>query len=61
MGFMMRRTASQRLGSSFKRTSEACKALHERGLISLEGDSKRNRIYRSPEVLEAYMAIEALR
>ena len=53
--------ASQRLDSSFKCTSEACKALHERGLISLEGDSKRNRIYRSPEVLEAYMAIEALR
>lgn len=53
--------AAQRLGSSFKRTSEACKVLHERGLIFLDGQPKRNRVYRSPEVLEIYLAIDALR
>ena len=53
--------AADRLGASFKRASEACKQLEAAGVITLATEAKRNRIYQSPEVLEAYMAIDALR
>lgn len=55
------RMVEQRLGCSFKRASEACKALEADGIIELRHQAKRNRIYSSPEMLAAYMDIDALR
>lgn len=49
------------LGCSYKRASEACKALEEAGIIEQVAPGKRNRVYESSDVLDAYMAIDALR
>ena len=48
-------------GCSFKRASEGCKLLESAGVLQLQSQVKRNRIYFSPEVLNAYMSIDALR
>ena len=53
--------AADRVGCSFKRASEACKQLKEAGVLHLVAEVKRNRIYYSDEVLNAYMQIDALR
>ena len=55
------RMVEERLDCSFKRASEACKVLQDAGFIELRDQVKRNRIYSSPAVLDAYMAIDALR
>lgn len=55
------RMVEERCGCSFKRASEACKVLEESGAIQLQGASKRNRVYCSEGVLNAYMSIEALK
>ena len=48
-------------GGSFKRVSEACKLLEQEGVLKLEKQVKRNRIYYSEEVLSTYLQIDALR
>ena len=53
--------AADYLGCSFKRASEGCKQLLDAGLVEQVSPGKRNRIYRCPEVLDAYLAIDALR
>jgi Fic family protein len=53
--------AADKVGCSFKRASEACKQLQEMGILSLLADVKRNRVYYSPEMLEIYLDIDALR
>lgn len=55
------RMVEERLDCSFKRASEACKVLQDAGIIELRDPVKRNRIYSSPEVLDAYLSIDALR
>lgn len=55
------RMVEERLGCSFKRASEACKVLEVAGVIELRNQAKRNRVYRAPSVLDAYMDIDALR
>lgn len=51
---------AEQLGCSFKSASEGLKALADSGAIELLGNAKRNRIYSSPEVLDAYLRIDAL-
>ncbi|MGN0038259.1 MAG: Fic family protein [Coriobacteriales bacterium] len=53
--------AADYLGCSFKRASEAAKQLAAEGVIELLGNAKRNRVYSCPEVIEAYLRIDALR
>ena len=53
--------AADYLGCSFKRASEGCKQLLDAELVEQVSPGKRNRIYRCPEALDAYMAIDALR
>lgn len=53
--------AADYLGCSFKRASEAAKQLTEAGVIELLGNAKRNRIYSCPDIVEFYLAIDALR
>lgn len=52
---------AERTGASFKRASEACKQLEVEGVVAQDGSAKRNRIFYSPETLDAYLAIDALR
>lgn len=53
--------AAERAGCSFKRASVACKTLEEAGVLRLVNEVKRNRVYYSQEVLDAYLNIDALR
>ena len=53
--------ATEYLGCSFKRASDACKALADLGIVQQLTEGKRNRLYASEDVLAAYMKIDALR
>ena len=53
--------AADYLGCSFKRASEACKLLLEKGVITQVTQGKRNRVYCADEFMAAYMQIDALR
>lgn len=53
--------AAQRTGASYRRVVDACNALVKTGVLSCRNESKRNRVFYSPEVLDAYLHIDALR
>lgn len=53
--------AAEALGCSFKRASEACKALLDAGIIEQVTPGRRNRVYSAEGIMSVYLEIDALR